>query len=95
MATSTTKNVKETVQPVSKVNWKKEWGELVKVYVPTEDGDDTPLCGCLNGTNWKIPRNEWIEVPKAIAEIIDQTRRVIRESEERNKKFEKGEINLT
>ena len=96
MAVSTTKSVKQkTVVEENGINWNPEWGELVKVFVPTEDGDDTPLLGCLNGTNWSIPRNEWFEVPSAIKEIIDQSHAVIAESEKKNKKFAEGKLDLS
>jgi hypothetical protein len=96
MAVSTTKNVKQkAVEPKNGINWKPEWGELVKVFVPTEDGDESPFPVCLNGDTVWIPRNEWHEVPDAIKQIIDQSHAIIVESEKRNKKFEEGKLDLS
>ena len=97
MAVSTTKSVKQknTVESKRGINWNPEWGELVKVFVPVEDGDETPFPVCLNGTTIWIPRNEWHEVPEAIKEIIDQTHTMIVESEKKNKKFAEGKLDLS
>jgi hypothetical protein len=95
MATTTTKNVKKTEENTTNINWNPEWGKLEKVFVPTDDGDETPVTGCLNGMNWKIPRNQWVEVPEAIKDILDQSANILAESEKRNKKFEEGKLDLT
>lgn len=95
MAVSTTISVSKKDEQEKKIKWPEDWGKLTKVYVPTDDGDESPMCGSINGTNWKIPRNEWVEVPQAVADIIDQTDKVIRESAKRNKEFEEGKLDLT
>ena len=96
MAVSTTKTVKKATEaPERATNWPAEWGELEKVFVPIDDGDESPVEGCLNGTNWIVYRNVWTEVPAAIKAILEQTRTVLVESEKRNKKFEEGKLNLS
>ena len=50
MAVSTTKTVKKATEaPERATNWPAEWGELEKVFVPIDDGDESPVEGCLNG----------------------------------------------
>lgn len=96
MAVSTTKSVKKaTEDPARASNWPEEWGEMEKIFVPIDDGDDSPIEGCLNGKNWIVYRNVWTEVPSAIKAILEQTRTVLVESEKRNKKFEEGKLNLS
>lgn len=96
MGVSTTKSVKKAAEtPDRESNWPAEWGELEKVFVPIDDGDETPIEGCLNGRNWIVYRNVWTDVPTAIKAILEQTRTVLVESEKRNKKFEEGKLNLS
>lgn len=96
MGVSTTKSVKKAAEtPDRESNWPAEWGELEKVFVPIDDGDETPIEGCLNGRNWIVYRNVWTKVPTAIKAVLEQTRTVLVESEKRNKKFEEGKLNLS
>jgi hypothetical protein len=44
--------------------------EMVRVFVPRVPGEDKTLFVGLNGKGWNIPRDEYVEVPKPVADII-------------------------
>ena len=41
-----------------------------RVFVPRVAGEDKSLFVGLNGKGWLIPRDEYVEVPKPVADIV-------------------------
>lgn len=84
------KNLKET-----ETNRYPEWmgKERVRVYIES-NGKDEPVVGCLNGYNFAIPTGEYVDIPVPIAEILQQSRRMIEESKRENKDFAEGNLKI-
>ena len=49
--------------------------EMERVFVPRVSGEDKTLFVGLNGKGWNIPRDEYVEVPKPVADIIIASQR--------------------
>lgn len=50
--------------------------EKVSVFVPKISGEDQTFFVGINGKNWLIPRGRYVEVPKHVAEIVNQHNRM-------------------
>ena len=44
--------------------------EMERIFVPRIPGEDKSLFVGLNGKGWNIPRDEYVEVPKPVADIV-------------------------
>lgn len=49
--------------------------EMVSVFIPKMSGEDQMFFVGLNGKNWNIPRGKSVQVPKAVANIVEQHNR--------------------
>lgn len=52
-----------------------------------EDGTNKYWEGGINGHFFRIRRGESVEIPESLAKVIDQSARVIRESEKKVKEY--------
>lgn len=57
--------------------------EKVNVFIPKMSGEDNTFFVGLNGKNYLIPRGKTVQVPKAVADIIDMHNRAIEERDRR------------
>lgn len=55
--------------------------EIVSVFIPKESGEDEMFFVGLNGRNWNIPRGKTVQVPKPIADIVEQHNKFEEEAE--------------
>lgn len=44
--------------------------EMERIFVPRVPGEDKTVFVGLNGKAWNIPRDQYVEVPKPVADII-------------------------
>ena len=69
MATAVKANTEKNVQKVT-------------VFLPKIAGEDTTVFVGLNGKAWQIPRGKKVEVPAAVAEILNAAERNRQQADE-------------
>ena len=63
--------------------------EMVSVFIPKVSGEDPMFFVGLNGKNYNIPRGKTVQVPKAVADIIDMHNRTVEYMEKQKEEKKK------
>lgn len=62
----------------------------VRVLINGKDADDTLWTGSINGVRIHVQKNKFVEVPEAVAELIENNTAVLKDSEKRAEKYTKS-----
>lgn len=84
------KEVQETVDHIEETKRNLKEQETEKIFLHEEEFNCKTKNVNINGTLWRIPVGEWVEVPKSIAELFKNRKELMQKSKKEAAAFQDG-----